>query len=86
MDTGNAPERVEPHAACIRTSEALRLLEERQPQLVLLDLVLPDTDGFELIGEMLKIEDVPVTFLSAYGRDELIAQAFEQAAAALRPG
>ncbi|MYB21709.1 MAG: response regulator [Chloroflexi bacterium] len=61
--------------------EALRLLEERQPQLVLLDLVLPDTDGIELMGEIFKVKDVPVIFLSAYGRDELIAQAFEQGAA-----
>jgi len=60
--------------------EALKLMTEERPQLVLLDLVLPDTDGIELMGEMLKRANVPVIFLSAYGRDEMIARAFEQGA------
>ncbi len=61
--------------------EALTLMAELQPNLVLLDLVLPETDGIELMEEMLKSQDVPVIFLSAYGRDELIARAFEKGAA-----
>ena len=61
--------------------EAMLLMTEERPQLVLLDLVLPDTDGIELMGEIRKRADVPVIFLSAYGRDELIADAFEQGAA-----
>ncbi|MXY85721.1 MAG: response regulator [Chloroflexi bacterium] len=60
--------------------EALQLLAEQRPELILLDLVLPETDGLDLMGEMLRIRDVPVIFLSAYRRDELIAQAFEQGA------
>ncbi|MCY3567220.1 MAG: response regulator [Chloroflexi bacterium] len=60
--------------------EALKLMTEERPQLVLLDLVLPDTDGIDLMVEMRKWADVPVIFLSAYGRDELIARAFEQGA------
>ena len=60
--------------------EALRLMTDELPHLVLLDLVLPDVDGIELMGEVRKREDVPVIFLSAYGRDELIARAFEQGA------
>ncbi len=56
--------------------EALRLLAEERPQLVLLDLMLPGPDGIELMQEMLKTADVPIIFLSAYGRDELIATAF----------
>ncbi|MDE2745760.1 MAG: response regulator [Chloroflexota bacterium] len=60
--------------------EALRLMTDELPHLVLLDLVLPDVDGIELMGEMRENEDVPVIFLSAYGRDELIARAFEQGA------
>ena len=61
--------------------EALRLMEEARPQLVLLDLMLPDTDGIELMQEMLSTADVPIIFLSAYGRDELIATAFRMGAA-----
>ena len=61
--------------------EAVRLLAEERPQLVLLDLVLPGTDGIELMNEILEVADVPVIFLSAFGRDELIVKAFEMGAA-----
>ena len=60
--------------------EAVRLMQEERPRLALLDLVLPDTDGIELMQSLLKIADVPVIFLSAYGRDDTIARAFEAGA------
>ncbi len=49
--------------------------------LVLLDLLLPDADGVELMGEVPELGDLPVIFVSAYGRDETIARAFEAGAA-----
>ena len=60
--------------------EAVRLMNEERPSLALLDLVLPDTNGFELMQSLLTIADVPVVFLSAYGRDDTIARAFEERA------
>ena len=60
--------------------EALRLVEEEKPDLVLLDLMLPGTDGIELMKDILGAGDVPVIFVSAYGRDELIARAFDMGA------
>ena len=60
--------------------EALSLLVETRPHLVLLDLMLPGADGIELMGEILAIADVPVIFVSAYGRDQVIAQAFDKGA------
>ena len=60
--------------------EALRLVGEEKPDLVLLDLMLPGTDGIELMRDILGAGDVPVIFLSAYGRDELIARAFDMGA------
>ena len=60
--------------------EALDLLVGSRPHLVLLDLMLPGSDGIELMGDMLAITDVPVIFVSAYGRDEVIAQAFSEGA------
>ena len=60
--------------------EALSLFVESQPHLVLLDLMLPGSDGIELMGEILAITDVPVIFVSAYGRDQVIAQAFSKGA------
>ena len=60
--------------------EALRILESDRPRLVLLDLMLPGSDGIELMKRILDIAEVPVIFLSAYGRDEIIARAFEAGA------
>ena len=60
--------------------EALRILESDRPRLVLLDLMLPGSDGIELMKSILDIAEVPVIFLSAYGRDEIIARAFEAGA------
>ena len=60
--------------------EALRLMEDEQPQLALLDLMLPEIDGIELMMKILEIAKVPVIFLSAYGQDETIARAFKKGA------
>ena len=60
--------------------EAVRLMEEERPQLALLDLLLPGTDGIELMERITDIANVPVIFLSAFGRDEIIARAIEMGA------
>ena len=60
--------------------EAVRLMESERPQLALLDLMLPDTDGIEQMQAILAVADVPVIFLSAYGREEVVARAFEMGA------
>ena len=61
--------------------EVARLMEEERPQLVLLDLKLPGTDGIVLMKSIKESADVPVIFLSAYGQDEAIARAFDMGAA-----
>ncbi len=61
--------------------EALRLVDAEKPDLVLLDLMLSGADGIELMQRILGIADIPVIFLSAYGRHEVIAQAFDLGAA-----
>ncbi len=62
-------------------NEAVRLVESDRPQLVLLDLVFPDIDGIELMQDILDIAEVPVIFLTAYGRDQNIERAFDMGAA-----
>ncbi len=58
-----------------------RLMEEEKPHLVLLDLILPGSDGIELMNDIRKTADVPVIFLSVYGQDETVARALDMGAA-----
>ena len=57
------------------------LIDAERPYLVLLDLMLPDTDGIELMQRVSQLADQPVIFISAYGRDETIAKALSSGAA-----
>ncbi len=61
--------------------ELAPLIRTEKPALVLLDLVLPGTDGIELMEQVPELGDVPVIFISAYRRDETIARALELGAA-----
>ena len=60
--------------------EVASLIRTHRPQLVVLDLVLPDTDGIELMRSVPELADLPVIFISAYGRDETVVQALEAGA------
>ena len=53
------------------------LIRAERPELVLLDLLLPGRGGIELLEEVPELSDLPVIFISGYGRDETIARAFE---------
>ena len=53
-------------------------MEEEKPRL---DLMLPDADVVELMQAIVEIEEVPVIFISAYGRENLIARSFDHGAA-----
>ena len=57
-----------------------RLIETKKPALVLLDLVLPGTDGIALMERVPELADLPVIFISGYGRDQTIAKALEAGA------
>ena len=61
--------------------EVPRLMEDEEPQLVLLDLMLPGTDGIILMKSIREMADVPIIFISAYGQDQVIARAFNMGAA-----
>ena len=62
-------------------SEVGHLLEAEMPHLVLLDLLLPGTDAFEVIRRVPKLLEVPVIFVSGRGDDQLVAKALELGAA-----
>ena len=58
-----------------------RIIRAERPRLVLLDLILPDVDGIELMKQVPELADLPVIFISGYGRDETVAKALESGAA-----
>ena len=60
--------------------ELSQIIQAEQPDLVLLDLLLPGTDGIELMESVPELSDLPVVFISGYGRDETIARALESGA------
>ena len=57
-----------------------RIIRIERPHLVLLDLVLPGADGIALMGSVPELADLPVVFISGYGRDETIAGALKAGA------
>ena len=61
--------------------ELSNLIRAERPALVLLDLILPGTDGIELMERLPGLTDLPVIFISGYGRDETIARALQGGAA-----
>ena len=61
--------------------EAQRLVRSESPQLVLLDLMLPGTDGIEWMKSVPEMADLPVIFISGYGQGETIARALDAGAA-----
>ena len=61
--------------------EISRIIRAERPDLVLLDLILPETDGIELMNNVPALADLPVIFISGYGRDETIARALASGAA-----
>ena len=61
--------------------EMEQLMETEQPNLVLLNLVLPATDGFELMKRIPDVSDIPVIVLSGRSRGHDITRAFEMGAA-----
>ena len=62
-------------------AEVIRLMAEQKPHVVLLDLVLPGSDGIQLMHDIRRTADVPVIFVSAYGQDETVARALDMGAA-----
>ncbi|SER04065.1 DNA-binding response regulator, OmpR family, contains REC and winged-helix (wHTH) domain [Lachnospiraceae bacterium NE2001] len=47
--------------------EALKLIEVYNPDLILLDLMLPGIDGYEVCQQVRKTRDIPIIMLSAKG-------------------
>lgn len=56
------------HAA--NCKEALTVSRSNKPDIAILDVMLPDGDGFALLSSIRRFSQMPVLFLSAKGEDE----------------
>ena len=50
--------------------EAIEEAEKSHPELVILDVMLPDGNGFDLMEQLKKSDDYPILFLTACGEDD----------------
>jgi two-component system OmpR family response regulator len=57
--------------------EALRILESVQADLVILDIMMPGMDGWELCGELREHYDLPLLMLTAKGESSQKVKGFE---------
>ena len=72
-----------PHVAVGSGAEAIAQLDKVQPSLILLDLVMPPPDGYQVLRILRAREstrDVPVVVMTGLEGDEEIAKAFEAGA------
>ncbi len=67
-----------PEAEVVTThlgSKGIKLSEEYHPNIILLDLGLPDISGFEVIRSIRKISTVPILVITVKSDEFAIAQA-----------
>lgn len=74
---------------CHNGKEALRMIRENAYDLVLLDVMMPEMNGYETLTEVRKFSDIPIIMVSAkgepmdkisgldYGADDYVTKPFE---------
>ncbi|MBI9098850.1 MAG: response regulator [Spirochaetaceae bacterium] len=70
-------------AVATDAEKALEFLENDSPDLILLDVMMPGTDGYELCGKIKaieKISEIPILFLTALTDPDDIVKGFETGA------
>lgn len=58
-------------------SDAIALTNKHHPDLIILDVMMPGMDGFEVCQNLRKTTDVPILFLTAKGREQDLVRGFE---------
>ena len=62
------------------SNEGLSLVREGQPDLVVLDLMMPEIDGWEICKAVRAFSDVPIIVLSALNDPSMIASVLDSGA------
>lgn len=66
--------------AAMSGREALQMVEEQRPDLVLLDIVMPEMSGLEVLARLKAEYKMPVVILSAKSSEDTRVRAFEMGA------
>lgn len=64
-------------------SEMDKFLENKRPDIIILDIMLPDENGIEILGRLKKnkkTRDIPVIMISGVGENEIVKEALEMGA------
>ena len=61
--------------------DGLWLLAKRNPDLVLLDIMMPDIDGYVTLGMIRQCSDVPVVMITCVNSDESMAKTMAESTA-----
>lgn len=60
--------------------EGIRLVEEKRPNVVLLDLMMPDMDGWQVSKALRSFSNVPILILSALNDPGIVASVLDTGA------
>jgi DNA-binding response OmpR family regulator len=60
--------------------EGLRLVHEFEPHIILLDLMMPDIDGWQVCKRIRKTSNVPILVLSALNEPRMVASVLDAGA------
>ena len=63
-----------------RAEDGLRKAYRNQPDLVLLDIMMPDMDGWDVCKRLREMSDVPIIFLTARGETKDVVRGLEMGA------
>jgi PleD family two-component response regulator len=66
--------------SAIDAEQVFEVLSNKKPEIILLDLILPGVDGFEILSKIKKddnLKDIPVMVISNLGQKEDIDRAIE---------
>jgi two-component system, OmpR family, response regulator MtrA len=61
-------------------AEGIRLVEEKRPTIVLLDLMMPDMDGWQVSKALRTFSNVPILILSAINDPGIVASVLDAGA------
>jgi two-component system, OmpR family, response regulator MtrA len=61
-------------------AEGVRLVEQKNPQVVLLDLMMPDMDGWQVSKAIRAFSNVPILILSAINDPAMVASILDSGA------